>query len=513
MGGRRAALVVAFTTLAACGSGAPSSPSARRPPTSGSPSPLDVSSPGAASASSPGASASAVPRPTVASAPLGGWESVAVFPPLVSPALAPVFERWRSELDTAHWFVSHPESMPKGFRPWPSSRRGPFPGAQEPHKVVAHRFALDRQKPGAALLDGWVSGCGGGLVDARGARCPSVSYPGRELTPAQSAELLAIANTPNDVPRTIMNSYSARFGFVFFDADQRPFAQALVNASVDKLVLSPGTGTEIDTMMPARRARLRTLLTELELLEPDVPELDALLSEQQRQDGELFRLRFLPPSAGVPADVRLAALSDAQKLRLCYWHASSGFVTSGRGLECDDGLRMVGQDMQQCVSTFPACDLTVGEAEDCMRRQRVDHCYERRESRRCGEQRECLWGMVELPAAGGCDAAKHRFTVAVTARSPAARARLLQGVRSEPPRCQGSTIYYEFTGMELLAMFGRHLALQGVAGAGNSMQTCGWFDQLTPADFVPPPFFPDAKGVEIVADVKFELYSQLKACK
>jgi hypothetical protein len=173
---------------------------------------------------------------------------------------------------------------------------------------------------------------------------------------------------------------------------------------------------------------------------------------------------------------------------------------------------MVGQDMQQCVGTFPACDLSVGEVEDCMRRQRADRCYELPESRHCVEQRHCLWGMVELPPAGHCDAAKHRFTVAVTARSPAARARLLQRVWSEPPRCQGATIYYELTGMELQAMFGRHLVLQGVAGAGNSMHSCGWFDEVTPAGFVPSAFAPDAKGVAIVADAKFELHAHLKAC-
>jgi hypothetical protein len=340
-----------------------------------------------------------------------------------------------------------------------------------------------------------------------------VSYPGRELTGAQVAELLSIANTPNDAPRTIMNGYSARFGFVFFDAEQRPFAEALVNASVDKLVLSPRTGDEIDTMMPSRRDRLRALLTELDLLGPDAPELDALLGEQQRLEGDLFRLRFIPPSAGVPADVRLAALSDAQKLRLCYWHASAGFLTSDRGLECAGGLRMIGQDMRQCVSTFPACDLSIGEAEDCMRRQRVDRCYERPESARCSEQRHCLWGMIELPPAGPCDAAKHRYTVAVTARSPAARARLLQRLPSEPPRCQGAKIYYELSGMELQAMFGRHLVLQGVAGAGNSMTSCGWFDELSPDDFVPSPFAPDATRVEIVTDAKFELHARLKACR
>lgn len=156
-------------------------------------------------------------------------------------------------------------------------------------------------------------------------------------------------------------------------------------------MLSPRTGEEIDTMMPARRERLRALLTELELLAPEAPELD------------LARMR-------------------------------------------------------QCVSTY-------------------------------------------------------RFTVAVTARSSAARARLLQRVSSDPPRCQGPTIYYEFPGMDLQAMFGRHLVLHGVAGAGNSMKSCGWFGELTSADFIPSTFSPDAKRVELVTDAKFELYARLKACK
>jgi hypothetical protein len=173
---------------------------------------------------------------------------------------------------------------------------------------------------------------------------------------------------------------------------------------------------------------------------------------------------------------------------------------------------MVGQDMHQCVDTFPACDLTVGEAEHCMRRQRVDACYQLPESERCRDLRQCLWGIVELPAAGRCDVAQHRWTVAVTARSWAARARLLKRVPAESALCQGLTIYYESSGWELKAMFGRHLELRGVAGAGNSMESCGWFEELTPPDFVPAAFAPDATAVALVTDAKSALLAEPRPC-
>lgn len=123
------------------------------------------------------------------------------------------------------------------------------------------------------------------------------------------------------------------------------------------------------------------------------------------------------------------------------------------------------------------------------------------------------WGGAELPAAGRCDAARHHWTVAVAYRSRAARARLLQKVPADPIGCEGSAVYYEFSGSELQAMFGRHLALYGVPGAGNSMESCGWFQERTPPDFVAALFASDAKSVDIVTDEKFALYSNLTPCK
>jgi uncharacterized membrane protein len=328
----------------------------------------------------------------------GGWESVVTFPELVAPELSQVFEQWRKEADPAQWFLSHPETPPQGFKQWPARSAGPFPGRRVLAKVVAHRFAGDRYTPYDSLLDVWVPGCGGDLLDRTGARCPSVSYPGRELSDAQRAELVAIANTPNDVQRTVMSGENFKFGFLFFGEDERPFAQMLVDASVMKIWLSPQVGKDaIDTMMPARRERLGALLAELELFRPESQELRELLEKQYARDGQRIRLRYLPARSGVPLDSRLGALSERQKLALCFWRARTTVLPNpGSGFTCENGPRMIQQNVSQCVDTFPSCDVSVGDAEQCERRQRVDRCFERPE-------RE-LPADAELPVGHGRDA-------------------------------------------------------------------------------------------------------------
>jgi hypothetical protein len=82
-----------------------------------------------------------------------------------------------------------------------------------------------------------------------------------------------------------------------------------------------------------------------------------------------------------------------------------------------------------------------------------------------------------------------------------------------PLRCRGSVIYVRIDGMSLHAMLGGHLTFQGVPGAGNSSASCGWFAELTPADFVPAEFSPDALRAEIVTDAKLELIADFHACK
>jgi hypothetical protein len=67
-------------------------------------------------------------------------------------------------------------------------------------------------------------------------------------------------------------------------------------------------------------------------------------------------------------------------------------------------------------------------------------------------------------------------------------------------------------GEELQSMFGRHLTLSGVPGAGNNTRSCGWFAEQSPASFVPAKFVADVLRAEIVTDAKLELLDDLRPC-
>jgi hypothetical protein len=148
-----------------------------------------------------------------------------------------------------------------------------------------------------------------------------------------------------------------------------------------------------------------------------------------------------------------------------------------------------------------------------MRRLRVDPCHERSESRACSEERECLWGQVETPGTVGvsCDVWQHRWQLALTVRSAAARSRLLG--RLMDPLCKGSKVYVTYSGLELQAMFGRHVKLSGVVGAGNSLMGCGWSAEVSLPDFLPARFGSDVSRLEFVTDAKFELIEDLGPCR
>jgi hypothetical protein len=167
------------------------------------------------------------------------------------------------------------------------------------------------------------------------------------------------------------------------------------------------------------------------------------------------------------------------------------------------------------MDTFPECKLSVGEVEQCMRRQRVDACLQGPESQTCREHRECFWGIVHAPAAeGSCDPWHRRWELALTPRSKAARARLLKRLQeaNESPRCRGSAIYVSVTGEELQLMFGRHLTLRAVPGAGNNTRSCGWFAEQSPASFVPAKFAPDVLSAQIATDAKLDLLDDWRPC-
>jgi len=391
-------------------------------------------------------------------------------------------------------------------------------------RVVAHRYARDRAYPNGPLLDGDVPGCGAGLLDARGAYCPSVSYPGVTLSEAQIAELLAIANSPNRVPSVVMSGYDFNQGFVFFDDQARPIAQLLVNNHADKVLMTPRPSDDrVDTLEASRRGRLRALLLELGLMSEEDAGLEELWQKQREADGwQHFPLRYLPSKSGVPPEVMLDQVSQEQKRQLCHWFAyvwTSGAPHAGSGIECPDGYTALGQDLRQCISTFPGCHVSTGEVEDCMRRQRADSCYEKPENAHCLAQRECLWGIVPFgPPSGSahCPVGRQRVSLVLTPLpGKAPRSQLLDHLRklTDDVQCDRSSIVVGLSGAEAQLMFGRHLQLSGVAGAGNSTTTCGWFAELTPPDFMPASVAPYASSVRVDTDPKLPLLNRLRDCQ
>lgn len=82
-----------------------------------------------------------------------------------------------------------------------------------------------------------------------------------------------------------------------------------------------------------------------------------------------------------------------------------------------------------------------------------------------------------------------------------------------PLRCDASGhVYAELSSVRARALFGEHLTLSGVASAGNSSDSCGWFARIEPVTFVPATLFDQLRSVEIDTDEKFELITELTEC-
>jgi len=331
------------------------------------------------------------------------WAEVVPLPALVAPELADVYADYAREVDPRSWFFAQPQRAPSGFVGL-RAHATKFPGGKYA-KVRAYRYGGDALYPLSPRLDPYTPGCGVGIVASDGTLCPSVQYPGWDVTAERAEQLFAILNTKNDVPRVVMNGYHFDRGFVVYDANDVPVAQVLINAHVDKLRMTPSLGkpaNAVDYLSRARSQELRALLQQLGLGEQD-PQRSQLLLRQAEADGELHPARYIPFSSGVDGVVPLADTTAPQRSALCAWQQQAwarGAPRSGpdtSGIECEDGWRVTGANYAQCVAEFPSCDATVAEVEACMREQRFFPCLEEAEQQRCRALRSCFWGIRALP--------------------------------------------------------------------------------------------------------------------
>ena len=320
-------------------------------------------------------------------------------PPLVSLELRPLYHQWANQNDQRSWYLAQEQKPPVGFHPLRKGLVRRFPG-RSLTVVRAYIIANDSVYPDGSDIDTTVPGCGGRAVASDGTFCPTTLYPGEALSPEQGRDLVAIVNAPNDLPLVVPNGYNFRYSFVFFDDQDVPLAEVDVDLGVVKLVTTPSLKhAGVDTMSPQRRDRMRALLTDVGLYHRDAEStLGQALNEQQELDGRaLHSLRWVPAMTGVDPQTVLANSSPREKALLCAWQAQvwrSGLPRHNGGkITCDDDTTVAALSFADCQALVPSCNASVGQIEDCMRRQRVDPCLTTEAARPCRMLSHCFWGM------------------------------------------------------------------------------------------------------------------------
>src|SRR6185503_519350 len=122
----------------------------------------------------------AVPVRVAPATVAASWADIVPLPPLLAPELADIYSGYARESDPRQWFFSQPQQPPLGFV---GLRRqsGTFPGGKYA-KIRAYRYGGDGSYPSPSRLDPYTPGCGSGMVASDGTLCPSVQYPGWDVT-------------------------------------------------------------------------------------------------------------------------------------------------------------------------------------------------------------------------------------------------------------------------------------------------------------------------------------------
>ena len=329
-------------------------------------------------------------------------------PPLADPRLARRFGELQALRDPSNMMWARPQVPPEHWRGLAMPLHRPYPGV--PYgEVRAFTFGNDRapsRNRGIALLDRKVPGCGGSAVAQDGTLCPSLNQPGKSLMPEQVEQLIDVLEEgqpkPGRPPVVTMCIPIATVLFVFYDAG-RPVAELWLDPRCHFLgVHQRARQLYPETYMAHGHEALRQLCRELSLsgsgCEPDDPELDAAVQAQAARDGDtVSSLRWRRVPLGVPAELKMSNLSQAQRERLCMDYARENPRGWGGGLECEDGYRAYPLGPDTCLERFPVCEATVGEVVACQRHALEDQCFAAPESKHCVALRPCFFGTSSSP--------------------------------------------------------------------------------------------------------------------
>lgn len=292
--------------------------------------------------------------------------------------------KWYAYQDPLQWYVAEQQLPVRGFHQLPEQLYGTrFPG-RKVAKVIA--YELGNQYGQLSI------GADCDVLARDGTLCPQVLYPGKVLSPAQQAQLLAIAESPpryfEHRPGRALARATTRCGqevttaFVFYDSREVPVGLVNLHGQCQSWQLVPAprdTWRGLAGMRPEESAVLERLCQELELDTCKAPLLSA--AKMPQEPPRALALRLLPAvlqdRKGYTNGQSLAHTTSIERQRLCLWawrgatvattalHGSA--VTPGtRFSEDRSPLTLQFLSLQECVTRFPNCEETVEESMDAL---------------------------------------------------------------------------------------------------------------------------------------------------
>lgn len=217
----------------------------------------------------------------------------------------------------------------------------------------AHRFG------NTSRLDAEAEGCEEQVMAGDGRLCPSVVYPGRELTAEQATRLRVLSWEPSPAVR-VRCDFDPHHSFVAFDEQGVPTAHLRVCFECGEWSLN---GAEKVPFPEGAGEKLAALCRDLGLGGcPAEPERGSEIRARYRDWLESGRPRRPSVELGILPETSLARLSPTQKRQLCAWRVLEA-PRVDFSLEFESGETVRFQSYRECLQSFPACPELLGHIE------------------------------------------------------------------------------------------------------------------------------------------------------
>lgn len=303
-------------------------------------------------------------------------------PPPAPETLAdyPALARFLQRSHPANWYLAREQKPVPGFQVMAAPPGHDFRRVRV-GRAVAYSFGFATFEPFFRHTDK--------LLMDDGTLAPFAVAPGRELTEAQTARLLAAL--PQERPRVpkVRCDFTPVWGVVFHSDEGAPLFD--VRVGPDRIASNAGGSHLAGPMLmsPAIQSALWRVCEELDLpgcrrferVALDI-ELSLLPRDAEGRATSRSPDTMAWSASGLPRDNKLRDLTLPERRLACAWKsaasryfADNGFVLrGGMAYECDNGLTASNHEYEECVAEFPTCNSTVGQVEACLVSLTRDPC-------------------------------------------------------------------------------------------------------------------------------------------